>query len=735
MGTLGAGEIMTHCANCRDKFYMTGNFVLDWAIQAVSLFNVILLIWLGLTVLLNAERVTGGILLAGGGLLMGGAFFISHSAILGHDANLITSGQDFWWYLGWAPVICLPIAWYQVMLWYTGFWDARRAVEETDRRLFYRHRLWMGLALLIGLVLVILLFFTRMLPSFSQIAQFRLSSSLLVQGVPLLFVIYPIFALLCMGLSLDALLHPGPTRRWQGELARRRAQPWMLAASFILLIVSLLVGWAMVWIGLNLEGGTFISGMITGIGFFDLSIAGLIGLSVIALGQAVVSYEIFTARTLPRNGLLQHWRRALILAAGYSLVVSWSLTIQLRPIYSLLLTTLLMTVFFALLAWRSYAERERFMRNLRPFLAGDKVYAWILNAGSEKTAMDVSISFQALCKEILETRQACLVPLGGMMPLAGPPIFFPGPDRVTLPPLADLAAEFQSPQDRGLPLDPEQHNGFIWAVPLWSERGLIGVLLIGEKRTGGLYMQEEIETARAAGERLIDLKASVELASRLATLERQHLTQNQIIDQQTRRVLHDEILPLVHTTLLTLTSENDSLREESVALLSSVHRQLSDLLRSMAATTSPDVHRLGLLDALRQVVDRDLEGCFDRVDWQVGEEAESQVNLLPTLEAEVLFFAAREALRNSARYGRTENGKPFEVVIRVAYKDCLQLEIEDNGKGVETLSTMEPDPEHSRSGQGLTLHSTLMAVIGGSLSLDSQRGQYTRVVLSLPRQK
>ena len=100
-----------------------------------------------------------------------------------------------------------------------------------------------------------------------------------------------------------------------------------------------------------------------------------------------------------------------------------------------------------------------------------------------------------------------------------------------------------------------------------------------------------------------------------------------------------------------------------------------------------------------------------------------------------MFFAAREALRNSARYGRTENGKPFEVVIRVAYKDCLQLEIEDNGKGVEILSTMEPDPEHSRSGQGLTLHSTLMAVIGGSLSLDSQRGQYTRVVLSLPRQK
>ncbi len=35
---------------------MTNNFLLDWALMAVSLFNTILPLWLGLTVLLNAER-------------------------------------------------------------------------------------------------------------------------------------------------------------------------------------------------------------------------------------------------------------------------------------------------------------------------------------------------------------------------------------------------------------------------------------------------------------------------------------------------------------------------------------------------------------------------------------------------------------------------------------------------------------------------------------------------------
>ena len=46
-------------------------------------------------------------------------------------------------------------------------------------------------------------------------------------------------------------------------------------------------------------------------------------------------------------------------------------------------------------------------------------------------------------------------------------------------------------------------------------------------------------------------------------------------------------------------------------------------------------------------------------------------------------------------------------------------------------------PEEDRSilegsGQGLTLHSTLMAVIGGSLTVSSHPGQYTRLRLELP---
>ena len=54
----------------------------------------IALVWLGLTVLLNAERRTGGVWLAGGGLLLGGAFFAGHSVVVGREMGTFTTDAD-----------------------------------------------------------------------------------------------------------------------------------------------------------------------------------------------------------------------------------------------------------------------------------------------------------------------------------------------------------------------------------------------------------------------------------------------------------------------------------------------------------------------------------------------------------------------------------------------------------------------------------------------------------------
>jgi signal transduction histidine kinase len=296
-------------------------------------------------------------------------------------------------------------------------------------------------------------------------------------------------------------------------------------------------------------------------------------------------------------------------------------------------------------------------------------------------------------------------------------------------------------------LDPAEYGGATWAVPLWSERGLIGALLLGEKRDGGLYTQEEIEIARATGERLIDTQASNELARRLMDLQRQRMAQSHVVDRRTRRVLHDDVLPLVHTAMLTLSAgqnHSDDQPSEVVMTLADVHRQIADLLREMPAVTVPEVARRGLAGALRQVVENELEAAFDKVVWQVEPEAEQEMGAISPLMAEVLFYAAREAIRNAARHGRDRDDRPLHLTVGIASLDArpselddgassgqeqggLKITVEDNGIGIE--SARGPS---GGSGQGLALHSTMMAVIGGTLAVESVAGAYTRVSLALP---
>jgi signal transduction histidine kinase len=275
----------------------------------------------------------------------------------------------------------------------------------------------------------------------------------------------------------------------------------------------------------------------------------------------------------------------------------------------------------------------------------------------------------------------------------------------------------------------EAAEGWEWAVPLWSARGLIGVLLLGDKADGGLYAQEEIEIARAAGERLIDALASAELARRLLALQRQRLAESQVLDRRARRALHDDVLPLLHAAMLHLDRLGPEARE-AIRLLGNAHHQVADLLRDLPSTPPPEVARLGLLPALRRLVEAEFAHAFEAVAWEVQPAAEASAAGLAPLAAEVVFYAAREAMRNAARYGRPA-GSPAPLHLRLRL-ECqnggLSVTVEDNGAGLQTAS----DQPSAGSGQGLALHSTLLAVLGGTLTVDSAPGAFTRVTLTLP---
>lgn len=704
---------------------MNNEFVLEWAILAVSLFNTILLLWLGLTVLLNAERRTWGIWLAGGGMLTGGAFFVSHSIIVGYGLDYFGQGVNFWWRLGWIPVVLAPFAWYTVVLWYAGNWE--KDAPAAPRR----HRAWFALITLMTVIMVALLIFANPLPSFTQAAQLNLNAAPSVRGTPLLILLYPVYILLCTGLSLEALLRPGPTLRVMGHLARQRARPWLIVASIVLLLVSLLVGAVMFWIVLNARQYAFDLYVARTVVWFDLVIALLIAAVVVLTGQAVVSYEVFTGKTLPRRGLQRYWQRAFILALGYSAVMGLSLALDLHSIYNLLLSATLMVVFYALLSWRSYAERERLIASLRPFVASQQLYEQLLQPLSPASEGIVRGPFSALCENVLGVRLAYLVPLGSFAPLFDGPLVFPEGAAATSPKWPEIPARIESPERLCFPLNPDEHGGAAWGVPLWNERGLSGMLMLGEKRDGGLYTQEEIEIARTAGERLMDIQAGAEMARRLMALQRQQLVESQLLDRRARRVLHDEVLPRLHAAMLTLSQVSPPAQDGSpdmLATLAEVHHDIADLLRDMPAAAAPAVARSGLVGALKQALDGELQHAFDGVSWQIAPQAAQKAESIPPLIGEVLFYAAREAIRNAARHARGEQaGGPLQLQIAMNWENGLEILIEDNGAGIAGSSQAQ-----AGNGQGLSLHSTMLAVIGGSLAIESSPGAFTRVRLYLP---
>ena len=158
--------------------------------------------------------------------------------------------------------------------------------------------------------------------------------------------------------------------------------------------------------------------------------------------------------------------------------------------------------------------------------------------------------------------------------------------------------------------------------------------------------------------------------------------------------------------------------------LADVHRRLSDLLHDMPTPTLALLSRLGLVGMLQRTVADEFKEAFDEVTWELDEAAEAHALALPLTAAEVVFYAAREAIRNAARHGRGDDPRrPLHLRVAVSAEPGLRLVVQDDGVGGAYGDV--------RAGRGIALHSTMMAVIGGEWVTESVPGEYTRVTLTL----
>ena len=71
--------------------------------------------------------------------------------------------------------------------------------------------------------------------------------------------------------------------------------------------------------------------------------------------------------------------------------------------------------------------------------------------------------------------------------------------------------------------------------------------------------------------------------------------------------------------------------------------------------------------------------------------------------------------------------RALHLKVAVAWRDGLEMAIEDDGVGLGTATIAAQG-----SGHGLGLHGTLMSVVGGTLTAESEPGVFTRISLALP---
>jgi len=695
---------------------ITNSLLLDWAILSASIFNIIVMLWLGATVLLNAKRRTLGVWIMGLGLVAGASFFVIHTAILGNQLILAIGSLNLWWRIGWVCVNALPFSWYLAALWYGGYWN------EPPHPLRRRHHVWLWVMAAQTIIMGLLIAVANPMPTYIEMLVLDLSDTIAVFGIPLLFVVFPIQMILNLVLAIDVLLHPEPTGYAMGDAGREQARPWLFGTSAILLIVSLLVTGFIGWVSIAMEFDRSSGDQLLLIGLFDLVLQAIIALGVIMLGQAIVSYEVFTGTSLPRRGFLLQWMIIVLVAMGYSIVIGGSLASQTREVYSLLLTTLVVVAAFALFSWQSFVERDRYIASLRPFVRSQRLMNHIIDVNQQNTSR-IGEFFEAVCRDVLSTQRACLIPKGILSPLVNIPLTFPPQNP---PPELSISADAFAESDV-MTLNPEDCDGYCWAVPLWAERGLIGIFLLGEKSGGGLYSQEEIHIAQSSGERIVDALAGEEMARRLIALQRRRLVINRVMDNQTRRALHDNILPDLHMAVLQLNAlpdkDSDSV-QQVIQTLSNVHSQISGLIHAIPDLPA-EMNGTDLARSLSTMIDTEFAGEFNRIDWHVDDAFPQTGGLVQT----VLIGAVHEAVRNAAVHGRGDKpNRPLNLSISLSVNDDCTITVEDDGIGLD----YQPSREQGGAGGGLALHSTLMALIGGYLTIEPAPEEGTRVQMVVP---
>jgi len=280
----------------------------------------------------------------------------------------------------------------------------------------------------------------------------------------------------------------------------------------------------------------------------------------------------------------------------------------------------------------------------------------------------------------------------------------------------------------------ERLRGFL-GVPLKSKERMVGVLTIGN-RTPRVFTQQEVEFLTALGHQIALAIENAQLYQELqfreqarADLLRQVIRGQEDERRRVARELHDvtsQALATLAVRIETLSSLSSAEQKESMVMIEEI--------RHLLTTTSKEIHNLiyvlrpsllddlGLPVAVRSCAHSALETANIEVHLEVSG---SERRLPPEVEIAV-FRMTQEAITNIASHSRAES-----VYINLEFKDrSIAVQIEDDGIGFNLLEVLSS--AHEKESMGLLGMKERAELLGGTLTIDTQPGKGTRVVIEIP---
>ncbi|MGB9475814.1 MAG: ATP-binding protein [Candidatus Udaeobacter sp.] len=162
-------------------------------------------------------------------------------------------------------------------------------------------------------------------------------------------------------------------------------------------------------------------------------------------------------------------------------------------------------------------------------------------------------------------------------------------------------------------------------------------------------------------------------------------------------------------------------------------------LQELATQTARDLHRvavelrpaalddLGLVKAIRNLTETWSARCRIEVDFEAGKY--DSAGLSSEIET-TLYRVIQEALNNVAKHSRARH---VSLVLRRA-ADHVQTIIEDDGRGFDPAGTPSAANGH-RGHLGLLGIQERLAIIGGSLNVESAPGRGVTLIVRIPNPK